>query len=168
MPRWDLEMPLQAVECPLLPAEGDAEMMQPEEGVEDRPAGCCCQKRGWYPIAMLPAAVWGEGLAGSRGTPMSHHRPFISSPTERSEETSGMEDLSARCLGAAFMPAMLTLACALAAALAPLAAISLFDSLRGNEMPVKAAGSTTKVVLICQTRVFHCVCSWYRFYIAFK
>lgn len=46
MPRWDLEMPLQAVECPVLPAEGDAEMMQPEEGAEDRPAGGCCQKRG--------------------------------------------------------------------------------------------------------------------------
>lgn len=31
----------------LLPEEGDAEMMQPEEGTEDHPAGCCCcQQRG--------------------------------------------------------------------------------------------------------------------------
>lgn len=30
----------------LLPKEGDAEMMQPEEGTEDHPAGCCCQQRG--------------------------------------------------------------------------------------------------------------------------
>lgn len=141
MPRLDLQMPLQAVECPLLPAEGDAEMMQPEEGAEDRPAGCCCQKRGWYPIAMLPAAVWGEGLAGSRGPPMSHQRPFISSPTERSEETSGMEDLWSRCHGAAFMPAMLTLlAGALAAALAPLAAISLFWQLKGKRDARESSG----------------------------
>lgn len=40
--RWDLDLPRRRSGVPLRPAEGDAEMMQPEEGTQARPAGCCC------------------------------------------------------------------------------------------------------------------------------